>query len=172
MSWVDVPLEMFIGGKCDLIERLYSGPDMNNPEHLTSERDDYKKIMELPTVENYNPTRVDKPSYIYCDQLAPIFGSSQICIYSEEYKFFEHLKNEIMYVVEKSSGVGFTILNQDFIAFPDNINEFLVELFVFNKCSWKDLVLWDDAKNTDTVLDWRDRCITESKQQIDESSAL
>lgn len=157
--FVEIPLSKFIGESPDLINTLYSGPDMNNPVHLANKIGDYEKVMNLPTIEGYKPTRVEQPSYIWCDQLAPIFGSGQICIYSEEYKFFEQLKNEIMYVVERSSGVAFTIRNQDFMAFPENINEFMVELFVFNHYSWKDFILWDDKKESDMIMDWRDRAV-------------
>lgn len=164
---VDLPLTNFIGDGKELIERLYALPDENDK---MVKRDDYEVIMDLPTIKGYNPTRVDKPSYIWSDELAPIFGDRQICIFSQEYKVFEELKDHITQVVEKSGGVAFTVKNTDYIALVDSINEFMVELFEYNDYSWKDFVIWNTEKDSELIMDWRDRSVKQQNTSIAWSS--
>ena len=159
---VDIPLSMFTGEKTDIIDKLYALP---NETDKTEKRDDYEVVMNLPTIAGYKPTRVEKPSYIWSDELAPIFGDRQICIFSQEYKVFEELKDHITQVVEKSGGVAFTVKNTDYIALVDSINEFMVELFEFNDYSWKDFVIWNTEKDSEFIMDWRDRPVKQQNNQ-------
>jgi len=171
MAYVDIPLSCFTGsGGQELIEQLYAVPDKN--AEVQKRPDDYEVIQNLPTISGYNPTRGHKPSTIWDNELEPIFGTSNICIFSQEYKVFENLKHQIMCVVDKSSHIAFTVKNTDFVAFPDSINEFMVQLFQYNDFSWNDFVIWDDEKESDMIMDWRDREITEKKLQIEESSEV
>jgi hypothetical protein len=75
------------------------------------------------------------------------------------------LKDHITQVVEKSGGVAFTVKNTDYIALVDSINEFMVELFEFNDYSWKDFVIWNAEKDSELIMDWRDRPVKQQNNQ-------
>jgi hypothetical protein len=113
MSYVDIPLTMFVGGHRDLIERLYSAPDINNPEHLTQERDDYHKLLEIEPPKNYNPTRVTQPSYFIDDELAPVFGDRQISFYDPLYLMYSQIKEHIYSKFEEDGNFRYTFQSKD-----------------------------------------------------------
>jgi hypothetical protein len=89
---VEIPLTNFVGtGGKELIERLYAVPDQT----VTEKKDDYEIIQNLPTVENYKPTREHKPSIIWDKTLEGIFGTDCICIYDSYYLLYLQLVKHI-----------------------------------------------------------------------------
>jgi len=88
---VEIPLSNFVSDGRELIERLYALPD----DTLTEKKDDYEVIQNLPTIENYKPTRDHKPSVIWDKTLEGIFGSDCICIHEPYYILYIKLVNHI-----------------------------------------------------------------------------
>lgn len=100
MAYLEIPLSFFTGEKLDILERLYDAPRIGDEVDI---RDDYEKVVGLEIPEKYNPTRVAQPSYFWDDEMTPLFGSSQICIYDPYYLLYCELKEHIYKEVESHS---------------------------------------------------------------------
>jgi hypothetical protein len=146
MSIVDIPLSFFTGEKSDIIERLYEVPTIDKEIDI---KDNYQKVLNLETPKNYNPTRVTEPSYIYDDELKPIFGSSQICIYDNYYLLYLKLKEYIYDEIKSHSMFRINIQkigeddNNDFefeITNTEDIKNFIVNIVTTVPCSLYDIV--------------------------------
>ena len=94
MAYVDIPLSNFIGEKKELLDMLYAVPDKTVAEH----RNDYELVLNLPTNENYKPTRDHTPSVLWNDEFEPIFGTKNVCIYDPYYLLYLKL---IDHIIEK-----------------------------------------------------------------------
>jgi hypothetical protein len=142
---VDIPLTNFIGGGKELIEKLYTLPH----DTVTEKRDDYEIIQNLPTVENYKPTRDHKPSVIWDKKLEGIFGSECICILDPYYLLYIQLVNhisekfdcdgEFKYCYQSKDDdqlIGCCELNEN-----NNITEFLTHIIQTVPCTLLDIEL-------------------------------
>jgi hypothetical protein len=144
MSYVDIPLSMFVGGQRDLIDRLYEAPD---PNHIASERDDYKKILELEPPKNYNPTRVDKPSYFIDEELAPVFGDKQISFYDPLYLLYSKIKEYIYLKFDEENIFRYTFQckdDEDMIGCyelenKEDVKNFIIHIVVNVPCTLYDI---------------------------------
>jgi hypothetical protein len=138
---------MFVGGHRDLIDRLYSGPDMNNPEHLTHERDDYHKFLELEPPKDYNPTRVTQPSYFFDDELAVVFGDRQISFYDPLYLMYSRIKEHIYSKFEEDGIFRYTFQSKDDedvigcyeLENKEDIKTFIIHIIVNIPCTLYDI---------------------------------
>jgi hypothetical protein len=142
----EVPLSMFLGHSSELIETLYSGPSMDDPE-VWKERNDYELVMNLKPIEGYNPTRVSQPSYFFDDELIPIFDSNQICIYEPMYFLYCKLKDYIykkieadgifkyVFVQSKDDAESDDIIGCYELTNKDDIKSFLVHIVSTVPCS-------------------------------------
>ena len=141
MAYLEIPLSYFTGEKMDIIERLYDAPRIGVESDT---RDDYEKVTALEIPKNYNPTRVVQPSYFFDDELTPLFGSSQICIYDPYYLLYSELKEHIYKEIENHSvfrvkidkNVGDETMYFDFECFDkENIKNFLIDVITTVPCS-------------------------------------
>jgi hypothetical protein len=141
MAYVEIPLSYFIGEKMDIIERLYDAPRIG--EEVDS-RDDYQKIIDLEPPKNYNPIKVTQPSYFWDDELTPLFGTSQICIYDPYYLLYSELKEHIYKEIENNTIFRVKIdkiVDDETIYFDfeftdkENINNFLIDVITTVPCS-------------------------------------
>ena len=141
MAYLEIPLSYFTGEKMDIIERLYDAPRIGVESDT---RDDYEKVTALEIPKNYNPTRVVQPSYFFDDELTPLFGSSQICIYDPYYLLYSELKEHIYKEIENHSvfrvkidkNVEDETMYFDFECFDkENIKNFLIDVITTVPCS-------------------------------------
>jgi hypothetical protein len=141
MSYVEIPLSHFVGEKMDILERLYDAPSIGKQ---SDERDDYQKIIDLEPSKNYNPVKVIQPSYFWDDELTPLFGSSQICIYDPYYLLYSELKEHIYKEIENHSifrikidkNVEEEIMYFDFeLMDKEDTKKFLIDIITSVPCS-------------------------------------
>jgi hypothetical protein len=147
MSIVDIPLSMFTGEKSDILEQLYEEP---KPLEERDTSNDYEKYLNLEPPENYNPSKVTQPSYFYDDELEPIFGTSQICIYDKYYLLYEKIKQLICDEIESHSIFRISLKksvedndDEEFefeITEKENVKNFIANIVTTVPCSLYEIV--------------------------------
>lgn len=142
MAYIDIPLSKFIGGGDELIERLYALPEESIEDAV---RDDFELIMNLPTVEGYNPTRDHKPSVIWDKKFEPIFGCDNVCIYDPYYLLYIQIVNYICEKFEEDGEFKYTLVEDDEIVGcfelnnKNSVEEFLAHIVKTVHCTLYDL---------------------------------
>jgi hypothetical protein len=141
MAYIDIPLSKFIGGSNDLVERLYAPP----PHPDDNQHTDYEKLMKLEPPKNYNPTRVDKPSSFFDEELEPIFGDKQISFYDNYYLLYTKIK-EYIYLKFEEDGffkycfqAGDDVIGCYELSDKDDIKQFIVHIVSSVPCTLFDI---------------------------------
>ena len=141
MAYLEIPLSYFTGESLDIVERLYDAPRIGEETDI---RDDYEKVVSLEIPEKYNPTRVAQPSYFWDDEMAPLFGSSQICIYDNYYILYSEIKEHIYKEVELHSIFRIKIEKEDSEETPtfefeltdkEDTKKFIIDIVTSVPCS-------------------------------------
>ena len=128
---------------------------MNDPVHLEylndGAKDDLQKVLDLPTIQGYKPTRVHVPSVIWDDKFEIIFGCKNVCIHDSYYKLYcciiDHITSQIevhgnfVYAHDKVIDDGDDIHMEFELRNVEDIPRFLDELVLKIPCSLYEIEL-------------------------------